>query len=426
MRFIPRAAGALLAGALLLTAGPLYAAGFALFEQGARGMGFAGAYTAQSSDPSAIFHNAAGIAFLKGKQLYVGGNLVHPSTEFTGDAPFPGGGVTETADVGYVPVPAVYYTQALGPRLSAGIGVNAPFGLKMTWQSPFSGRFISQDAKLTGVAVNPTVAYKLADRLAVGAGLDVRFSKLSLERTVPFVNPFTQHVIDAATVNLESDTATGFGFNVGALARPSEALSVGLSYRHKVTIDYEGTATFTPLATGNGGLDAAIAASLPSAPALTSTIVFPSIFSGGVAYHWNDWTAEGDVDWYQWSTFDQLPITFAAEPELSSVITEDYANTWQFRVGLERELTPTWAVRGGYFHDQSPAPAASVSPLLPDATRNGFALGGSWRSGQLRVDGALWYLTSPDRSTEGVSRDGYNGVYKSHALTMGLSLGYAF
>jgi len=41
------------------------AAGFAIFEQGARGMGFAGAFTAQS-DPSAIFHNAAGIAFLTG------------------------------------------------------------------------------------------------------------------------------------------------------------------------------------------------------------------------------------------------------------------------------------------------------------------------------------------------------------------------
>ena len=36
-------------------------------------MGFAGAYVAQAADPSAIFYNAAGIGFLKGKQLYVGG-----------------------------------------------------------------------------------------------------------------------------------------------------------------------------------------------------------------------------------------------------------------------------------------------------------------------------------------------------------------
>ena len=54
------------------------AAGFTIFEQGARGMGFAGAFTAQS-DPSAIFHNAAGIAFLTGRQAYAGGTIIAPS-----------------------------------------------------------------------------------------------------------------------------------------------------------------------------------------------------------------------------------------------------------------------------------------------------------------------------------------------------------
>ncbi len=81
---------AALAGlAFALAPTPVRAAGFALFEQGARGMGFAGAYTAQASDASAIFHNAAGIAFLKGNQLYIGGTLIGPSTDFTGDSPFP-------------------------------------------------------------------------------------------------------------------------------------------------------------------------------------------------------------------------------------------------------------------------------------------------------------------------------------------------
>ena len=76
---------------------PARAAGFAIFEQGARGMGFAGAFTAQANDPSAIFHNAAGIAFLKGHQLYFGGTLIHPTSTFTGADPFPGSAVTEIA-----------------------------------------------------------------------------------------------------------------------------------------------------------------------------------------------------------------------------------------------------------------------------------------------------------------------------------------
>jgi long-chain fatty acid transport protein len=83
-------------------------------------------------------------------------------------------------------------------------------------------------------------------------------------------------------------------------------------------------------------------------------------------------------------------------------------------------------VRGGYFFDETPAPPASISPLLPDANRNGFCLGGSYTSGQLRVDASTWYVRAGERSTGGQNRDGYDGTYKSSALTLGVSLGYTF
>ena len=75
-----RALAVALATAGILGPASAHAAGFAIFEQGARAMGFAGAFTAQANDPCAIFHNAAGIAFLKGKQLYLGGTLIRPSS----------------------------------------------------------------------------------------------------------------------------------------------------------------------------------------------------------------------------------------------------------------------------------------------------------------------------------------------------------
>jgi len=42
---------------------PVSAAGFGIFEQGTRAMGMAGAFTAQADDPSALWHNAGGLAF---------------------------------------------------------------------------------------------------------------------------------------------------------------------------------------------------------------------------------------------------------------------------------------------------------------------------------------------------------------------------
>ena len=254
--------GALLAlAAVFLWAGSApfaRAAGFSIFEQGARGMGFAGAFTAVANDPSAIFHNAGGVAFLKGKNLYLGGTIVSPSFDFAGDDPYPGAGTVETSASAHIAIPAIYYTHQFSETVVFGLGVHSPFGLRTEWANPdqFTGRFISQRADLKTLSINPTVGFKLADRLGVGVGFDFRLAKVELDRNVPTVNPFTQKVADIAAAHLASDWNSGLGFNLGVLARPSDAWSVGLAYRHKVNVDFTGSAIFNQILTGNGQLDA--------------------------------------------------------------------------------------------------------------------------------------------------------------------------
>jgi long-chain fatty acid transport protein len=193
-------------------------------------------------------------------------------------------------------------------------------------------------------------------------------------------------------------------------------------------MDLSGSASFSQTPTGNPELDSLVAARLPAGDvALATAVEFPAIFSAGAAYAWNDWRAEFDVNWYQWSAFDRLVLEFESRPDLNQVIEEQYENVFQYRVGIERRLNDTWQVRGGYFFDKSPAPPESISPLLPDASRHGLALGGTWRSGgALRVDGALWGIFAGDRSTEGRNRDRFDGSYSSSAVTFGLFLGYSF
>lgn len=417
------------AAVLALLAPPALAGGFAVSDQGARGLGLAGAFTAQASDPSAIFHNAAGIAFLRGRQVYAGGTLIAPAVDFTGAAPFPGPGIREEANVGLVVPPSVYYTQTLGGRIAVGAGFNSPFHLKTKWARPetFTGRFISQDADLQTFSVNPTLAYRLADRLAVGAGLDIRLSTLTLRRHVGAREPSAQKVVDAATLRIESGTDIGFGFNVGLLAKPTERLSLGASYRHRVRADLTGSARFQPLPTGNPQLDTVLAGIIPAEPLpLRASVELPAQASLGVAYAWNEWTFEADANWYRWSSFDRVDVVFEGRSDLSGVLVEDYRDSWQCRFGVERALGESFAVRGGYFYDPSPVPTPSVSPLLPDADRHGIALGGSWQGRRWRVDAGSSYVFSPRRGTGGLSRDGYEGTYENSAATLGLSVGYTF
>jgi long-chain fatty acid transport protein len=420
--------------ALALAAGlraqPARAGGFAIFEQGARGMGLAGAYVAQSDDASAVFHNAAGIAFLKGRQLYFGATLIHPKTDFQGAAPFPGEGVSERSAAGVLMPPAFDYSQSLSQRLVLGFGVHVPYGLRTRWaerETSYSGRFIAKSADVWSYSFNPTLAYKLADRLAVGGGLDVRLSRFGLERNVALFNPFTQRVQDVAALRMTSRNQVALGWNVGVLAKPTENLAVGVSYRHKVRTNFSGDAELALLATGSSQFDALVGQRLAAGvlPAATE-IEFPAQISLGIQYSWGDWLFAADVDLQQWSSFDVLPLRFAGRPDLSEVVPENYKSAQTFRAGAERRWSDTWTFRGGYFFDRTPAPVESLSPMLSDASRHGAALGASWRRGRLRVEAAHWLVFSRERSTEGRSLANYNGTYKSFDALVSLSLGVSF
>jgi long-chain fatty acid transport protein len=420
---------AMAAFSLTLLPAPTQAAGFAIFEQGAKSMGFGGAFVAQANDPSAIFHNAAGIAFLKGNQIHLGGTAIAPKTDFTGADPYPGAGITEKGDAGVTIPPVADFTHQVSESLVVGLGFHVPYGLKTQWSNPsnYTGRFISKSAELQGFAIIPTVGYKLADRLAVGAGLDIRFASVTLMRNVPAVNPYTLKVVDVASVEMTSDTNTGIGFNLGLLAKPTESLSIGIAYRHKVKVDFTGQAAFTRIPTGSADFDSLVSVSLPTGrEPLTTSIEFPALAAFGIAYAMGDWTIEGDLDWYQWSTFKSLDITFENRPDLSGRVPENYENSTQYRIGLERRIGDSFEVRGGYFYDKSPAPTASVGPLLPDADRHGAALGFSYKKGSFRTDVAYWHLFFKERSTAGQNRDSYDGTYQSSGDLFALSIGYGF
>lgn len=423
----PRAMAA--AAALALVPAPAGAGGFALFEQGARSMGFANAFTAQANDPSAIVHNAAGIAFLKGRQLSIGGGFEAPRTTFTGSDPFPGASVAERTERLALLPPAVFYTHQFSERLVLGAGLTRPFGVRTRWESPetFSGRFLAQRTEIAAYSINPTAAYRLADRLAVGAGLDVRLSTMAVRRRYPGVLPTTGEVVDAASVREDLDRSTALGFNVGVLARPMENLSVGAQYRSGVTHDYRGEAEFSLLPTGSPALDAAVAEVIPAGTLpVRSTLRFPATVTAGAAYQWGDWTFAGDVGVWLWSKFRQVSFDFEGREDLREVVVEDYADSLQFRLGAERRFGATWAVRAGAMLDDSPAPAAALSPLLFDADRTGLTVGGSWQQGAWRIDAAAAAIQGKARSTGGTSRDAYEGTYKTRATSAALSIGYVF
>jgi long-chain fatty acid transport protein len=419
---------ALLALPLLASPAAVHASGFAIESQGARAMGFAGAYVAQAADPSAIYYNAAGIGFLKGKQLYVAGAFASLSTDFTGRGPSPAEGTIETSDRGLGVLPAIYYSQPVGRNAVLGLGVSRPFAMWSKWDNPdeFTGRYICLDCRIGSWSINPTIAYKLADRLSVGMGLDLRLSKFDLtRRLIADPNPFPEPT-DVAELAFESDTETGVGFNLGLLASPTENLSIGLAYRHEVTIDHQARADFVQILTGDQAVDDAVKAALPPSQPATVSFTYPGSFAAGVALRRGYWTFEVDFQWMLWSSFDAVELAFANSPAFDTVLPQEWESTWRGAFGVEYLIRDNWEVRGGYGYDHSPAPTETISPFIHDADRHTFGAGGTWKNERLRLDFNVRYVLFRTSSTLGISRYGYDGSYQSGGLGVGASLGYRF
>ncbi len=419
------------AGLVLVAATPAWAAGFSIFEQGAKAMGMAGAFTAQADDPSALFHNAGGIAFFEETEYAVGFTWIHAlEADFEGAPPFPGSGVKEEQNLLSEFPPHAYWVQPINETWKFGLGVNSPFGLTTEWSDPntFSGRFLSSRAALRVVDINPTIGWRITPNFGLGFGAVARFSDVELERHVPTINPFTQRVADVARLELSSDFDNGYGWTIGILHQWNNSFSWGLSYRSKVEVDYQGEARLTQISTGIPAFDAVIRTRLPFDTDLPveTAIEFPDEASLGLAFALSpNLLLETDVNWTGWSTFDEVDIDFTGNQLPDATILERWDDAYNYRAGLRWTLASGNQLRFGYVYDETPQPEEAVSPLLPDADRNGVTIG--WgHSGNWDVDLALMYLLFQERErfrSFPEEANDFFGSYNTTAVLFGVTIG---
>ena len=414
---------------LCIVATGAFAAGFSIFEQGAKASGMAGAFAATADDPSAIFYNPAGIAQQRQLSVLSGATFINFTNEFKGDpnSDYTGGAEGKYNRHTFVP-PNMYAIVPVGENLTVGVGVFAMFGLRTDWADPWVGRFISRDADLKTTSVNPVVAWQTSNgRFAVGGGLEYRRARVILSANSEFLNPFTGRIDDVANTRLVSDYGDDMGWNFGVLIKPTDTFRIGASYRSKMEIELEGDAEITQISTGIPQLDAAIGAQLPPDQGIRADFPFPAVLAVGIAFSPNpDWDIELDVTHMTWSEFEALTVEFETTPQHGFTREQNWEDSSAARLGLNHNATEDWDVRLGILYDQNPQPVEAVSPLLPDADRIGATFGVGWHRGPWIADMAAFVLHFKDRSTEGKNPEGFDGVYKTDAMLWSVNFGYRF
>jgi long-chain fatty acid transport protein len=412
------------------SAGRLEAAGFALFEQGSKGNAVAGAFAATADDPSAMFYNPAGNAFIDHFTLEGGGfAIIRPTADLDGRSPYPGDGYHAEMSKALYGIGHGYLVVPLSDSVKLSGGFWVPNGLGVPWESPdtFAGRYISQRSDLRQLAVSAQLAFKLSDWLAIGGGPEVRFTDVKLSKNVAAVNPFTQRVVDVAHVSVVSEgTPVKVGFAAGLLVKPCERVRFGISHHSHMDVDLEGPAYFGQIPTGNAQFDGAVAQSLPfgKATRARTTLQFPSVTMFGVAYEVTpSLTLEADGYYNTWKVFDQTVLQIDTLPD--TVLVHNFTNTWAFRAGLTYKMGLSW-VAGGFLYDQTPQPDADAGPFLPDANRTGGTIGaGIALSKHFEFQVSSLFIWFHERTIT-TSKDNFSATYKTFAILPSVTLKSTF
>lgn len=357
-----------------------HAAAFQLLEGNASGLGNAYAGTAAvAEDASTVFFNPAGMTLLPGRNVAFSVDLVRPQAEFSNRGStnaFGQGAGGNGGDAGdWAAVPAGYMTWQLTDRVTAGLGIGAPFGLKTHYDSSWVGRFHAVKSEIKTVNINPSIAFKVNDVLSIGLGVNFQRIDADLTSVANAVAVPGGGVGQQALARIKGDD-TAWGWNVGAMFQLSPDTRLGVAYRSKVDYKLEGSARFSsitasPAATAdlNQGLGGDV----------TADVELPDTATFSVMQKISDrWTMLGDVSWTGWSTLQKLEVNRVAG---GKVTTEElkWRDTWRVAFGGTYAYTDALSLKFGLAWDQTPVRDTTRLPRVPDEDRVWLSLGLQWR-----------------------------------------------
>lgn len=427
------------------------------------GMGHVG--TAMKLGAESMHFNPAGLVWLnRHMDLSIGISAVGSKAKYSHE-----GYSAKTDNPLSTPLYA-YAGYQIYDNLAAGISLTTPYGNALKWPKNWAGVNLIQDISLRSYVLQPTISYKITNKLSIGAGLMLAIGNVNLSRALMstadfqmigtiigqlplpeaqknyFVETIRDNKFPPASATLDGKAGVRAGFNIGILYDISEKISVGLSYRSKIKMRVkEGEAslayanqTVEDLMGALGKLAPTFAVPKYDQGSFRAELPLPSNTTLGVSFRPTDrWEVALDLQYIGWNAYDSLNVFFN-EPELgiSPIKTEkNYRNTIIARVGAQYKATDRLDVRTGIYFDQSPIRKSNYNPETPGMNKIGMSAGLSFEPYKnLQFDFAFLYI-------QGIGRNGsytydniviptqteiFSGNYKSNAITASMGISFKF
>lgn len=349
-------------------------------------------------DASALIHNPASITRLEGRQLQLNAGILIPEVEFDIEStgPFYGEGNGGQAGLN-APLAASYYVHdANSERWRFGIYMAGLAGSGLEYDDDWVGRFQVTDSELLVMALTPTVALQVNDKLSLGMGLQYYYASIDMGLAAPTpANPAAQ-----GKVTIDG-TDTGFGFTLGALYEFSPDTRLGINYQSEIAPDFGGDLSVSPA-------DISVDSDLE--------LTMGQLVRIGLHHQLTPQLGlDLTVGWDDWSALDNVLVS---TENGSSGLEKNWRDTYHYAAGLQYQATKNWRATAGIAYDTNPVDTRDRTADLPvdrqlryaagmeHRNDSGLALGGYliyMDLGSAKIDAGRWRGEYGDNSVLGVS-----------------------
>lgn len=447
--------------AITATVASLHAEGYQINTLSAKqeGMGHTGVALRLGTESQ--FFNPAGLGFMD-SQFDASASLTGISA--TAKATLPDGTTWKTDNGISTPISASA-AFSIYDNFKAGIAFYTPYGSSIKWGDNWPGAVLNQSVSLKVFTIQPTFAWRIIDRLSIGAGLTINWGNVDLNKGLVTAST-TDRLLGAlamtgalpimgidpdyrfgtttpASINLKGSTRLAVGFNVGAMFDISDRWTVGAQFRSRVamkvncgdaSLRYANTTAHKLLNEELKVIDQAN---------FRSEMPCPYVLAFGVSYRpAANVVIAADAQLTGWKTYRALDIEFLDDniKAFNQHIEKNYSNAWAFKAGVQWGVTRRLDLRAGVMVDTDPVSDVHYNPETPGMTKINPSVGLSFRPVKgLSFDVAFVYVAGLGRDNAsctytdllapklGMPAEAtFTADYKVHAFVPSVGVSYSF
>lgn len=401
---------------LSVTTSVALAGGYKIPEQSLNSTALSAAYIANANGADASYFNPANMVWnenvdqMEGALTYI----YLPAIEYNGTytsstgTTYPSSVASGKSKVENFYMPNFHYSSKEINGLRYGFSITSPVGLSKRWDTTLQ-KASAEEFTLKTVELNPTIAKKVNENLAVGGGIRVIYSEGIVK----------SNSSGTLTRDMTGDSFD-FGWNIAISYKPETTTTLSATYRSKIDLTEEGTAS---LVGGGGTYNGDTSVTVP-APAALNLAVAKEIENTTyeLVYEKTYWSAYQNLDFEYPTTLANATLIAAFDNPKDKL----WKDTNTYKLGITHQYSNNLKLMFGFAIDETPIPESKLGYELPGSDGKIYSCGFEKKLDANRSFG-MAYLFSDKESrtvnqTYSLGTPAINGTFTNaaaHLVTIG-------